>query len=107
IILDLQSDPTDRELQLPARATAATYCQALAQWFQQAVLWVRSGEGAAEVLGGLPEPPILPGRDERATTLAAWLALLPQDIRSILDQVPLDARSAIAPQAGDAAHALG
>jgi len=68
---------------------------------------VRSGEGAGEVSGGLPEPPPLSGPGDHLTALATWYGVLHQDIRKILDEVGPQPRPVIAPSVGDAFHATG
>jgi hypothetical protein len=83
------------------------YNQALAGWFRQAALWARSGEGAGEVVDGLPEPPILSGPGDDLSALATWYRLLHRDIREILDQVGPQPQPAIAPTVGDPLHAAG
>jgi multidrug resistance protein MdtO len=72
-----------------------------------ATSWVRSGEGAGEVLGGLPEPPVLTGPGDHLAALATWYGLLHQDIRSILDEVGPKPPPAMTPSLGDAFHAIG
>src|SRR5262249_39063453 len=81
--------------------------QALAGWFRQAALWTRTGEGAAEVLGGLPEPPALSGPGDHLTALATWYGLLHQDIRSILDEVGPQPQPVIGPSVGNASMPAG
>jgi hypothetical protein len=81
--------------------------QALAGWFRKAASWARSGEGAGEVVDGLPEPPILSGPGDQLTALATWYGLLHQDIRRILDEVGPRRDPVIAPSVGRALHAAG
>ena len=107
MILDLRADPAEHDLPQPARDAIYAHHEALAGWFQQATSWVRSGEGAGEVLGGLPEPPVLSGPGDHLAALATWYGLLHQDIRSILDEVGPKPPPAITPSLGDAFHAIG
>jgi multidrug resistance protein MdtO len=107
MILDLRADPAEQDLPQPARDAIYAHHEALAAWFRLATSWVRSGEGASEVLGGLPEPPVLSGSGEHLAALATWYGLLHQDIRSILDEAGPKPPPAIAPSPGDAAHATG
>jgi hypothetical protein len=88
------------------RDAISAYSQALSGWFRQAASWTRSGEGAGEVAGGLPEPPMLSGRDDHLIALATWYRVLHQDIRKILDEVGPQPRPVTAP-VGDALHATG
>jgi hypothetical protein len=76
MILDLRADPAEHNLPQPARDAICAHHEALAGWLQQAVSWVRSGEGAGEVLGGLPEPPVLSGPGDHLAALATWYGLL-------------------------------
>jgi multidrug resistance protein MdtO len=105
-ILDLRADLAGHGLAQPMHDTIRAHHQALAAWFRQAALWTRSGEGASEVAGGLPEPPALSGPGGHLTALATWYGVLHQDIRKILDQVGPQAQPARAP-VGDALHAVG
>ena len=107
MILDLRADPAEHDLPQAARDTIYAHHEALAGWFQQATSWVRSGEGVNEVLGGLPEPPILSGSGEHLAALATWYGLLHQDIRNILDEAGPKPLPAITPSLGDALHAVG
>jgi multidrug resistance protein MdtO len=103
-ILDLLTDRAEHELPEETDAIRAHH-QALAAWFRQAALWTRSGEGAGEVVGGLPEPPALSGLGDHLTALATWYGVLHQDIRKILDEVGPQPRPAIVPSVGDAFNA--
>jgi multidrug resistance protein MdtO len=107
MILDLRSDPAEHELPQPTRDAICAHHEALAQWFRQAMLWVRSGEGADEVLGALPEPPVLSGPGDHLAALATWYGLLDRDIRKILDEVGPHPPPAIAPSLGEEFHAFG
>ena len=107
MILDLRADPAEHDLPQPARDAIYAHHEALAGWFQQATSWVRSGEGAGEVLGGLPEPPALSGPGDHLAALATWYGLLHQDISRILDEVGPMPSPAITPSLGDALHAVG
>ena len=106
-ILDLHADLAGHDLPRPTRDALRTHHQALAAWFQQAALWTRSGEGAGEVVAGLPEPPALSGTGDHLVALATWYGVLYQDIREILDEVGPQPQPAIAPSVGDALHAAG
>jgi multidrug resistance protein MdtO len=105
-ILDLRADLAGHDLPQPAQDAIGAHHQALAGWFRQAASWARSGEGAAEVVGGLPEPPVLSGQDDYVAPLATWYGLLHQDIRKILDEVGPQPQL-MAPSVGDALHAAG
>jgi multidrug resistance protein MdtO len=105
-ILDLLTDRARHDLPEEMRAAISAYSQALSGWFRQAASWTRSGEGAGEVAGRLPEPPMLSGRDDQLTALATWYGLLHQDIRQILDEVGPQPRQVTAP-VGDELHATG
>jgi multidrug resistance protein MdtO len=107
MILDLRADPAGHELPQSTRDAICEHHQALAAWFGHAVSWVHSGEGADEVLGGLPEPPVLLGPGDHLAALATWYGLLDHDIRKILDEVGPRPPPAIAPSLGDAFHAFG
>jgi multidrug resistance protein MdtO len=107
MILHLRADPAGRELPQSARDAICAHHEALAAWFRQAMSWVHSGEGADEVSGSLPEPPILSGPGDYLAALATWYGLLHEDIRRILDEVGPQAQPAIMPPLGDASHAFG
>jgi multidrug resistance protein MdtO len=106
-ILDLRADPAGLDLPQPTQEAIAAHHQALAAWFQQAGAWTGSGEGADEVVAGLPEPPALSGPGDHLTALATWYGLLHQDIRKILDEVGPQPQPVTAPSVGDALHAVG
>jgi multidrug resistance protein MdtO len=106
-ILDLRADLAGHGLPQPTQDVIRAHHQGLAAWFRQAASWTRSGEGADEVIEGLPEPPTLPGPGEHLAALPTWYRLLYQDIREILDQVGPQPQPAIAPPVGDALHAAG
>src|ERR1700724_3226760 len=86
-LLDLRTDLAGHELPQPGHDAIRAHHQALAAWFRQAASWTRSGEGAGEVVGGLPEPPALSGLGDHLTALSTWYGVLHQDIRKILDEV--------------------
>jgi multidrug resistance protein MdtO len=106
-ILDLRADLAGHDFPQPMHDAIGAYHQALAVWFRQAASWTRSGEGAGEVVGGLPEPPALSGPGDHLMTLATWYGMLHQDIRKILDEVGPQPQPGIAPPVGDAFHATG
>jgi len=106
-ILDLHAYLTEHDLPQPTQDAIRAHHQALAGWFRQAASWTRSGEGAGEVVDGLPEPPALPGPGDHITALAAWHGVLHQDIRNILDEVGPQPHRATAPSVEDALHAAG
>jgi multidrug resistance protein MdtO len=106
-ILDLRTDPAGHDLPQPTQDAIRAHHQTLAGWFQQAASWTRSGEGAAKVVSGLPEPPTLSGAGDHLAALATWHRLLDQDIRKILDEVGPQPQPVIAPSVGDALHATG
>ena len=106
-ILDLRADPAGHDLPQPMHDAIRAHHQALAAWFRQAASWTRSGEGAGEVVAGLPEPPILSGPGDHLTALATWYGVLHQDIRKILDEVGPQPQPVTAPSVGDALHAAG
>jgi multidrug resistance protein MdtO len=106
-ILHLRTDLAEHDLPQSMHGTIRAYHQALAAWFGQAASWTRSGEGAGEVVGGLPAPPALSGPGDHLTALARWYGVLHQDIRNILDEVGPQPRPVIPPTVGDALHATG
>ena len=106
-VLDLSADLDWRELPDAMRNAISAHHTSLAAWFQAAASWVRSGVGAGEVVGGLPEPPAVSGPDDHLTALATWYSVLHQDIRKILDEVGPQPQPVIAPAVGDAFHAAG
>jgi hypothetical protein len=106
-ILDLCTDLTGRDLPQPMHDAIRAHHRALAAWFRQAALWTRSGEGAGEVAGGLPEPPALSSPGDHLAALATWHGVLHQDIRKILDEVGPQPQPVIEPPVGDALHASG
>lgn len=88
VILDLRADPAAHDdIRLAMHDAISAHHQALAGWFEQAASWVRSGERASEVTGGLPEPPVLSGESEHAAALVTWYGLLRQDISNILSEI--------------------
>jgi hypothetical protein len=103
----LRTDLTGRDLPQPMHDAIRAHHRALAAWFRQAALWTRSGEGAGEVAGGLPEPPALSGPGDHLAALATWHGVLHQDIRKILDEVGPQPQPVIEPPVGDALHASG
>ena len=106
-ILDLRTDPAGHDLPQPMHDAIRAHHQAQGAWFQQAASWTRSGEGAGEVSGGLPEPPPLSGPGHHLAAFATWYRLLHEDIRKILDEVGPQPQPLIAPPVGDALHAAG
>ena len=103
-ILDLCNDLVGQALPQPTQDAVRAHHQALAAWFRQAASWTRSGEGAGEVVDGLPEPPLLNGP---VTAIATWHGLLHEDIRKILDEVGPQPHLVAAPSVGEASHAAG
>jgi multidrug resistance protein MdtO len=106
-ILDLRTDRAGHDLSEEMRDAISAYSQALAAWLRQAASWTRSGEKADEVVGGLPEPPVLSGPGDHLTALTTWYGVLHQDIRKILDEVGPQPQPVIAPSVGDPLHAPG
>jgi multidrug resistance protein MdtO len=106
-ILDLYTDLARHDLPQPMHDAIRAHHQALAAWFRRAASWTRSGEGAGEVVGGLPEPSAISGPGDTLTALATWYGVLHQDIRKILDEVGPQPQPGIAPSVGDARHATG
>jgi multidrug resistance protein MdtO len=106
-ILDLRADLAGHDPPEQTCDAILAHSQVLAGWFRQASSWVRSGEGASAVAGGLPEPPALSGPGDDLAALATWYRLLHQDIREILDQVGPQPQPVIAPSVGDPLHAAG
>jgi len=106
-ILDLLTDMAGHDLPQLTQDAIRAYHQALAGWFRLAASWTRSGEGAGEVVDGLPEPPTLPGPGDHLTALATWYGVLHQDICKILEEVGPQPRPVTAPSVGDALHAAG
>jgi multidrug resistance protein MdtO len=106
-IVDLCNDLVGQDLPEPTQDVIRAHHQALATWFRQAASWARSGEGAGEVVNGLPEPPILFGPGDHLAALATWYGVLHQDIREILDEVGPQPQPLAAPAVGDAFRAAG
>jgi len=106
-ILDLYTDLARHDLPQPMHDAIRAHHQALAAWFQQAASWVPSGDGAGQVVGGLPEPPALSGPGDHLAAFATWYRLLHEDIRKILDEVGPQPQLPITPSFGDALHATG
>jgi multidrug resistance protein MdtO len=106
-ILALQTGLAGHDLPEETRNAIWAHRQALAGWFRQAASWARNGEGAGEVVGGLPEPPALSGPGDRLTALATWYRLLHEDIREILDQVGPQPQLVTVPRVRDALHVPG
>jgi multidrug resistance protein MdtO len=106
-ILDLRADLAGHDLPQPTQDAIRAHHQALAAWFRQAASWARSGEGASEVVDGLPEPPVLSGPGDHLTAGAIWYGVLHQDIRKILDEVGPQATPLIPRPVEDALHAAG
>jgi multidrug resistance protein MdtO len=106
-ILDLCTELAGLDLPEPTHDAIRAHHQALAAWFRQAASWTRSGEGAGEVSGGLPEPPALSGLGDHLSALVTWYGVLHQDIRKILDEVGPQPRPVIARSVGDAFNATG
>jgi multidrug resistance protein MdtO len=107
MILDLIASPAWRELPQSKRDATSAYFRALAGWLRQAASWVGDGKGAAEVAGGLPEPPALSGPNDPITALATWRSVLDQDIRKILTEIGVQPAPAVVPPVGDAFRAAG
>jgi multidrug resistance protein MdtO len=105
VILDLRNEPSEHDLPDATRDVICAHHRALAGWFGRTASWVRSGEGADEVLYGLPEPPALVGPGEEPATLATWYRILHEDIRALLDEAGPQPQPAIAPPLGDAFNA--
>jgi len=105
VILGLRTDPSEHNLPNPTRDVICAHHRALAGWFGRAASWVRSGEGASEVLYGLPEPPALVGPGEDVTTLATWYRILHADIRALLEEAGPQPQPLVAPPLGDAFNA--
>jgi multidrug resistance protein MdtO len=106
-ILDLHAYLTQHDVPQPTQDAIRAHHQALAAWFRQAASWTRSGEGAGEVVGGLPEPPALSGPGDHLAALATWYGVLHRDIRNILEEVGPQPHRATAPSVEDALHATG
>ena len=106
-ILDLRTDLAGHDLPQPMHDAIRAHHQAQGAWFQQAASWTRSGEGAGEVSGSLPEPPPLSGPGDHLAAFATWYRLLHEDIRKILDEVGPQPQLPITPSFGDALHATG
>jgi len=106
-ILDLRTDPAGHDLPQPTQDAIRAHHQALAAWFRRAASWARSGEGASEVVDGLPEPPILTGPGDHLTALTTWYGVLHQDIRKILNEVGPQPQAVLTPLVEDVLHAVG
>jgi multidrug resistance protein MdtO len=105
VILNLRTDPSEHNFPDATRQVICAHHRALGGWFGQAASWVRSGEGAGEVLYGLPKPPPLVGAGEELTTLATWYRILHEDIRALLDEAGPQPQPVTAPPPGDGLHA--
>ena len=75
-ILDLHADLAGHDLPQPTQDAIGAHHQALAGWFRQAASWARSGEGAGEVVDGLPKPPVLSGPGDHFTVGAIWYGVI-------------------------------
>src|SRR5215472_15343490 len=106
-ILDLHAHLTEHDIPQPTQDAIRAHHQALAGWFRQAASWTRSGEGAGEVVDGLPEPPAISGPGDHLAALATWYGVLHQDIRKILEEVGPRRQPVIEPSVGDPLHAAG
>jgi multidrug resistance protein MdtO len=104
-ILELSAGSAWRELPQPSRDAICAHHRKLAAWFHRAASWVRSGEGADEVLGGPPEPTDQFGGGDALSALATWHSLLHHDIRNILDEVGPRPQSVRAVAVGEALRA--
>jgi multidrug resistance protein MdtO len=104
-ILEVRAGSAWRELPQPTRDTICAHQRKLAAWFHRAASWVRSGDGADEVLGGPPEPTNLSGVGDELSALATWYGLLHHDIRNILDEVGPRPQAVTAVAAGEALRA--
>jgi multidrug resistance protein MdtO len=107
MILDLLADPVAYEFPQSMRAAICAHHEVLTAWFGRAMSWVHNGEGADEVSGSLPEPPMLSGSGDHLAALATWYGLLHEDIRSILDEAGPQPGPAITPSLRCVSHALG
>jgi multidrug resistance protein MdtO len=107
VLLDLHDLPAERDLPQPMRDAIRVHDEALARWFRQAASWVRSGDGAATVASGLPEPPIQSGAGDPLTAWAVWYGILHHDIRQILVEVGALAEPSIATPMAGTLHAAG
>ena len=107
VFLDLRTDLSRHDLTQPTEDAIRAHNQALAAWFREAASWVCTGEGAGEVVDGLPEPPMLSGTGDYLTALATWYGVLHQDIRKILDEVGPQPQPVTAASVRDALHAAG
>ena len=116
VILDHQPDPTHVDgLSEASRNATRAHNEATARWLRRWAAWVRTGEGAAELVAALPE---LPGLDAPAGTdahrmndssarylaaQAAWYGVLRQDIHASLGEIGPDAAPPVVrPQAAHA-----
>jgi multidrug resistance protein MdtO len=106
-ILDLHAYLAGHDLPQPTQDVIRAHHQTLAAWFRQAASWASSGEGATEVVDGLPEPPTLSGPSDHLIALATWYGVLHQDIRNILNEIGPQPQRAMAPPVGGALHATG
>jgi multidrug resistance protein MdtO len=104
-ILNLRAGSAWAEVSQPMRDAICAHHRKLAAWFRQAASWVRSGEGADDVLRGLPEPPALSGPGDHLSAFATWHGLLNHDIRNILDEAGPQQQQLSAPPVGGALHA--
>jgi multidrug resistance protein MdtO len=107
MILDLRADPAGHGLPQSTRDAICAHHEALAAWFERVMSWVHSGEGADEVSGSLPEPPMLSGSGDHLAALATWYGLLHEDIRRILDEAGPQPWQAISLPPRSESHAFG
>jgi multidrug resistance protein MdtO len=114
VLIDLRAEPAATHLPEVARRAFAEHESALAAWFRRAASWVATGAGAEELLPGLPAPPDhdptsmelpAPVADHVACRMA-WLHVLREDVRAILDEVVARAQPALGAPAPEALHAL-
>src|SRR5262245_20472743 len=88
VIVGLRADPGGaNDLPLAARETISAHHHSLAEWFEHAASWVRSGERASEVIGGLPEQPVLSDASDVVAVLVTADSILDQDISNILSEL--------------------
>jgi multidrug resistance protein MdtO len=102
-ILDLRADAGWREVPERQREAIVEHHHRLAEWFQLAASWVRTGRGEADVIATFPRPPALGGPVDHLAARATWYGILHQDIGGILDEV--GPRPILAPSERTAVHA--
>jgi multidrug resistance protein MdtO len=110
VLLDLRHDPAWEGVPDSTRTMMDAHQTALANWFQRAANWIRTGEGADDVAESLPETLLFPAaqpQGDHVAALVAWYRLLQHDILAILHQVGPRALAGPAAEPGELRFAAG